>query len=795
MSAGPERWADLDRVWHAVLARPASERAAAVEELCAADVQLRHDVESLLGHLARASAAGFGAAPDGSPEAASLIGREFGAYAVQARLGAGGMGEVFQARDRILDRDVALKMLPDRWLADADRQMRFDREARLLASLNHPNIGAIYGVQDCDTRRALVLELVHGETLADRLAARADAGSGRRGLPIADISDVARQILDALEAAHARGIVHRDLKPANVKITPEGRVKVLDFGLALAVSGGPDRPGSQASRLSQTTAVGMLAGTPPYMSPEQARGRDVDGRTDIWAFGCVLYELLTGVAAFRGDDLATVLATVVGGEPDWTLLPADTPGSVRLCLRRCLQKDPSDRFHHAADARLALLGAFEAAPGDAVPSRTIGRLERAGWLVLAAAAIVVTVIVGRSTSPAPAEVPRPAPPVLVSPQIGGGGSATATTIQEAIDMAARGATVSLLPGTYAETLVIRRGLTLRATGERTGPAVLAPATTEAAIEIATTEPVTITGLTVHTIGEHAILAIGRVDVTIARTTLIAVAPASGRNALIQIENDANASGGRARATLRNNLIDGGVAKLPPGVQRPQNHAVRLAGDVDAVVESNQVRRFGAICLVVDTRDDLGGQTNVAITNNDVDECHPAARVAAIKVGSPSVAVLSPTQPITATGVVDIVGNTIRNSSEDCVNNAIAYDVFTGRIERNRIIGFVKPCATATPRNLPGAIWLGLRPVGLTVPATAPAIRFNDIQGNAHAGVRVSSNQKIAADVSCNYWGTADGPSGIGGGSGDAIIVEPGGPSPRFAPFATAPIAQSSRSGC
>jgi hypothetical protein len=274
-----------------------------------------------------------------------------------------------------------------------------------------------------------------------------------------------------------------------------------------------------------------------------------------------------------------------------------------------------------------------------------------------------------------------------------------------------------------------------------------------------------------------------------------VNPPFGLNSLVLVSNDTGATGARARVAIRQSIFDGAVAQLSRGVQRPQNHAVQLVGDLDAVVEGNMVRRFGAICIVVDTRADFGGHTKVEILNNDIDECHPVARVAAIKVGSPPAGLLSPKEPITATGNVDIIGNTIRNSSEDCLNNAIAYDVFGGRIERNRIIDFVKPCASRTPRNMPGAIWLGLRVTGLTKPAVTPTVRFNDIQGNAHAGLRVAPDQTVAADVSCNYWGSAQGPSGIGRGSGDAIVVEPGAPAPVFTPFAKAPIAQTTRTTC
>jgi hypothetical protein len=804
----PERWDELDRVWHAVLECPEPERAAAIDELCAADQPLRRDIESLLAHLLRASAAGFGAAAVGIAGAReSPIGRQLGSYDVHTLLGAGGMGEVFQATDSTLAREVALKILPDLWLADPDRQARFDREARLLASLNHPNIGSIYGVHASGSVRGLVLELVEGQTLAERLASRVGTSPVRRGLPIADVVTIAAQIVDALEAAHARGIVHRDLKPANIKITPEMRVKVLDFGLALAMSSSDSHFGFASSTTTPRdgTLDGALLGTPAYMSPEQARGRPVDTRTDIWAFGCVLYEMLTGAQAFGGDDVGNVLANVIRGEPDWTALPADTPRTLRVCLRRCIHKDPGKRFHHVADVRLALEGAFELPAGEGDPNsrsrRLAARAASAGWAVAAIMAAVATIAVAMTLRRAPAASPEPraemaTPPVLVSPQVGGGGTAAAKTIQGAIDMAARGATVSVLPGTYAETLTIRRGLTLQATGERSGPVVLSPTgAPETAIEIATTDPVTISALTVHATGKHGVRAVGSVDVTVVRTTVLAVNPPPGRNALILVSNDKRASGGRARAIVRQNVIDGAITRLPRGVARPQNHAVQLVGDVDGVIERNMVRRFGAICIVLDTREDFAGEMNVEIVDNDIDECHPVGRVGAIKIGSPSAALLSPKQPVTATGVVNVIGNTIRNSSEDCLNSAIAYDVYSGRIERNRIIDFVQPCADANPRNMASAIWLGLRLTEIRVPPVTPTVRFNDIHGNAHAGLRVAPNQKISTDASCNYWGAEQGPSGIGQGSGDAILVEPGAPAPVFRPFATAPIARSGKTGC
>jgi tRNA A-37 threonylcarbamoyl transferase component Bud32 len=799
----PERWQQIDRVWQAVLARPAPERAAALAELAQGDETLRRDVESLLFHLTRASVAGFGAAPlHVAVSRGSLLNRHFGTYTVRALLGVGGMGEVYRAHDATLGRDVAIKILPEPWLTDPDRRARFEQEARLLASLNHPNVGAIYGAHDWEGVRGLVLELVDGETLAERIEQQTVRSQSRRGLPIDDVVAIARQLTAALEAAHERGIVHCDLKPANIKITPDGRVKVLDFGLARAVTGLESHPEITHSPDLAATEVSLLLGTAAYMSPEQARGRTVDKRTDIWAFGCVLYEMLTGTQAFGGLDVGETLRNVINADANLSAVPPDTPPALRMCLRRCLQKDPEQRIRDIGDVRLAIEGAFDLQGADSRPRGFAGvhmRRAYAGWVVAGVVAVGAGTLwldsLRRSAANAPAPLAATTPPVLVKPKIGGGGTAMTRTIQEAINLAVRGATVSVLPGTYTEALVIKRGLTLEATGERSGAVVVAPAgTPETVIEIATTEPVIIRGLTIHAPGGTAIRGNGEVDLTVERTKVLAANPPPDVRALIVVSNDVRKSGARAKAAIRQNVIDGAVAALPRGVARPQNHAVKFAGDVDAVLDANIIRRTGAICIVVDPRDDFGGHTNVDILNNDIDECHPAGRVSAIKVGSPAVGLLSPRVPVTVTGTVNVIGNTIRNSSRDCLNSAIAYDAFSGRIERNRIVDFVQGCASANPRNLPAAIWLGLRPA-IAVPAAAPVVRFNDIQGNAQAGLRIAPNQKMSADVSCNYWGSPNGPSGIGSGDGDAIVVEPGAPAPRFLPFAKAPIAQTPSPRC
>jgi Tol biopolymer transport system component len=253
------------------------------------------------------------------------------------------MGEVYRAKDSNLGRDVAIKVLPDTFAQDPERLARFEREARVLASLNHPHIAAIYAIEEANGVRALVLELVEGPTLADRLS--------QGTVPVDEALAIARQIADALEAAHERGIVHRDLKPANIKLTPDGAVKVLDFGLAKAFDTSGHR--SQSPTVTGTRA-GVILGSPAYMSPEQARGQTVDRRTDIWAFGCVLHEMLTGRTAFAGDTVSDTIARVLEREPDWTRLPKRTPAAVRRLLRRCLEKDPRQRLRDVGDARLDL---------------------------------------------------------------------------------------------------------------------------------------------------------------------------------------------------------------------------------------------------------------------------------------------------------------------------------------------------------------------------------------------------------------------------------------------------------
>src|SRR5262245_30186271 len=270
------------------------------------------------------------------------IGQQLGSYEITSLIGKGGMGEVYRARDSKLKRDVAIKALPDEFSLDHDRLARFQREAEVLASLNHSNIASIYDLQEANESRFLIMELVEGETLAERIS--------RGPLPLEEALDIAKQVCEALEAAHEKGIIHRDLKPGNVKILPNGKVKVLDFGLAKAVDSGPANPAlSHSPTLSMAaTNAGMILGTAAYMSPEQAKGWQVDRRTDIFAFGCLFYEMLTGKPTFGGDDVTEILASVVKSEPNWSLLTSATPALIRRLLRRCLEKDRKRRLDSAS---------------------------------------------------------------------------------------------------------------------------------------------------------------------------------------------------------------------------------------------------------------------------------------------------------------------------------------------------------------------------------------------------------------------------------------------------------------
>ena len=316
------------------------------------------------------------------------IGTLLGTYEILAAIGAGGMGEVYEAHDNKLGRNVAIKILPEAFAHDHDRLSRFQREARMLAALNHPNIATIFGLEQSDGIHYLVMELVPGQTLAERITLGP--------LAIEEALKIGGQIAEAMEAAHEKQVIHRDLKPANVKVTPEGRVKVLDFGLAKAFDSDAEHLQSAPTLTSMGTEAGRILGTPTYMSPEQARGKPVDKRTDIWAFGCVLYEMLAGRRAFQGDTASDALAKILEREPDWTVLPAATPAKVRELLRRCLEKDVNRRLRDIGDGRTELQDALVDTHGQYASSEERFKMTRRTAISGLAGAAAVAAGVGAS---------------------------------------------------------------------------------------------------------------------------------------------------------------------------------------------------------------------------------------------------------------------------------------------------------------------------------------------------------------------------------------------------------------
>jgi len=333
-----------------------------------------------------------------------MLPKHLGNYEVLEKIGAGGMGEVYRARDARLGRDVALKLLPDAFANDPERLARFEREARLLASLNHASIGAIYGFEQHEGARFLILELVPGEDLSQRIA--------RGALSLDEALPIARDIAEAVEFAHEQGVVHRDLKPANVKITPDGRVKVLDFGLAKALEGddGRDPRLSQSPTIlaSSPTIAGVILGTAAYMSPEQARGKLVDKRSDVFAFACVLYEMLTGQLAFPGETVSDTLASVLKTQPDYALLPSGTPRAIRDLLKRCFEKDPKLRLRDIGEARIAIDHARHAPEEETaavIAAPAAHRRRNLVWVGVAIAAAGAAFLAARATVPAPPEPP------------------------------------------------------------------------------------------------------------------------------------------------------------------------------------------------------------------------------------------------------------------------------------------------------------------------------------------------------------------------------------------------------
>ncbi len=393
-----ERRVRIEAICEAAFDRDPRDRPAFVADACGADEELRREVDALLAHARAADdfltepVAALAARifsdeheADGA-KAAPLTGLRLGAYEILSLLGTGGMGEVYRARDTTLGRDVAIKILPQHFTANPDRLARFEREARLLAALNHPRIGAIYGTIDIDSGRGLVLELVEGPTLADYLAAGP--------LPLDQALMAARQIAEALEAAHEKGVIHRDLKPSNIKLSPDGIVKVIDFGLAKARDVDGSDPAASPAVSPDMTRSGVIIGSAAYMSPEQARGRAVDKRADIWAYGCVLFEMLAGTGPFHAATATDSLAKVIEREPDWSALPPDLPPPLLRLLRRCLDKNVANRLHDIADARLEIADVVSgAATIERHPRR---RSTPLAWMGGALAAAVAAVLLARA---------------------------------------------------------------------------------------------------------------------------------------------------------------------------------------------------------------------------------------------------------------------------------------------------------------------------------------------------------------------------------------------------------------
>ena len=377
-----ERWKRIKSLYVAAEQLQPQQRSAFLSSACDGDQEMQREVESLLNHGNKADADAF--LQENLPEresSPSWTGRRIGPYVVAERIGAGGMGEVYRANDTKLGRVVCFKVLPASFVEDPDRRKRFQTEARVLAALNHPNVATIYGFEEAGNDCVIVLELVEGPTLEDRLRTGA--------IPLKESLRIARQIIDALEAAHAKAIIHRDLKPANIKFSATGMVKVLDFGLAKALV--PERAGQNPSQAPTGTGRGVILGTPAYMSPEQAVGQtdQLDERTDIWAFGCVLFEMLTGARSFAGSSVPETLGAVLGREPDWQLFPREVPETVRSLLRRCLTKDPQQRLHHIADARIEIDHILSASIAPAKRrARSVSRSTGVAVIALLAAVII-----------------------------------------------------------------------------------------------------------------------------------------------------------------------------------------------------------------------------------------------------------------------------------------------------------------------------------------------------------------------------------------------------------------------
>ena len=403
-----DEWKQVSDLYHAALKLPEHARAAFLQSCIASD-GVRREVASLLAYertgerLMESPALEVATRMMSDNAPIVTIGQTLGHYQIKSQLGKGGMGEVYRAHDSKLGRDVAIKTLPPEFARDPERVARFNREAKLLASLNHSNIAAIYGLEESGGTNFLVMELAEGETLADRIK------SGP--IPVEESLNLALQIAEALEAAHEKGVIHRDLKPANINITPDGKVKVLDFGLAKAFAGEQAEMNlSNSPTLSgMATQQGVILGTAPYMSPEQARGKAVDKRADIWAFGCVLFEMLTGQAAFQGEDVTEVLAAVVKGGANLDLLPANLHPRVREAISRCLQKDLRKRYQGMADASYEIEQA-QADPGGMLTQSAAAQPRKTmlPWIIATAilCLIVGGLVVWKHKKPEPRQVMR-----------------------------------------------------------------------------------------------------------------------------------------------------------------------------------------------------------------------------------------------------------------------------------------------------------------------------------------------------------------------------------------------------
>jgi serine/threonine-protein kinase len=407
-----DRFARIETLYQATRARAPEERAAYLADACGTDDDLRREVESLLAQ------AGIGALTSVVVERRPALasGTFISTFRIVEQIGRGGMGEVYRAHDTKLERDVALKMVPPALSQDPDRLARLKREARLLAALNHPNIAQIYGLEDSNDTSALVMELVDGETLSDRIA--------RGPIPPDEALAIAKQIAEALEAAHEKGIIHRDLKPANIAVTRDGHVKLLDFGLAKAIETtrvSSDTNDSTTIASHAATDVGVILGTVAYASPEQAVGKAVDKRTDVWAFGVVLMEMLTARRVFAGESVPQVLGTVLGKEPDWTALPASTPPHVRTLLRRCSRKDPRRRLHDIADARLELEEP-DVVESDRTPRAGASARERLAWVLAGVFCLAAAGLLWMWRSSAPLATPPSQPLVRVDLDLGPSGT-------------------------------------------------------------------------------------------------------------------------------------------------------------------------------------------------------------------------------------------------------------------------------------------------------------------------------------------------------------------------------------